>query len=199
MAKFKYDLSGQTRQRYWLVWLLILAGLAVVFSSIYFLFFPVGYQGGRNPYYNTVILFDRAEWDLIHLWSGIIMIIVLLVHIPVHWKWIKAMYQRCFKREVCNVGRLNWRAQMNIILDAVALISFLFAAASGIYLMITPNGRFASSSPAFIFTYRIWDVIHTWSGTIMIIASLFHFMIHWNWVTNVSARAFKRERISAEA
>lgn len=193
MSKYKYVLSIQTRQRYWLVLLLIIAGIALLFSSIYFLFFPVGYQGGRNPYYNTVILFDRSDWDLIHLWSGITMIIVLLVHIPVHWKWIKAMFQRCFKREVCKVGRLNWRARLNISLDVIAAVSFLLAAISGIYLLFAPNGRLASTAPVFIFNYRIWDVIHTWSGVLMIIASLFHFMIHWGWVVNVSGKAFRKE------
>lgn len=199
MSKFKHVLSTQTRQRYWLVWLLALTGLAVVFSSIYFLFFPVGFQGGRNPYYNTVILFDRTSWDLIHLWSGIAMIVVLLVHIPVHWKWIKAMYLRCFKHDACNVGRLNWKAQLNIILDAIAVISFFLAAVSGVYLLFTPTGRLAATSPDFIFSYKIWDVIHTWSGTVMIIASLFHLLIHWNWVVNVSTKAFKKEKIKEEA
>ena len=199
MSEYKYILSAQTRQRYWLAVLLALTGLAVIFSSIYFLFFPVGYQGGRNPDYNTVVLFSRQDWESIHLWAGIGMIVVLFVHIPIHWKWILALYQRCFKRDVCKVGRMNWRARFNIMVDAIAALSFLFVTASGFYLLFTPNGKYASLAPVVLFNYRAWDVIHTWSGVVMIIASLVHFLIHWNWVTNVSGKALKKEKVSIPA
>jgi hypothetical protein len=199
MSEYKYVLSAQTRQRYWLAMMLVFTGLAVTFSSIYFLYFPVGYQGGRNPDYNTVLLFSRQSWELIHLWAGIGMILVLFLHIPVHRKWITAMYKRCFKRDVCKVGRMNWRARFNIIVDAIAALSFIFVTASGIYLLFTPSGKYAAAAPVIFFDYRAWDVIHTWSGVIMIIASLVHFLIHWNWVTNVSAKALKKEKVSVPA
>ena len=195
MSGYKYVLSLQTRMRYWLVWLLIITGLGVLFSSIYFLYFPVGFQGGRNPLYNTVIIFNRSDWESIHLWFGLGMIIVLLVHIPVHWKWIMVMGNRCFGRKTCKIGRLNWRARANIIIDVVAVVSFIFAAASGIYLLFAPSGKYASTAPVLIFDYHTWDVIHTWSGVMMIAASLYHFLIHWTWVTNVSGKAFQKERI----
>ena len=195
MSEYKYVLSSQTRQRYWLAMLLVFTGLAVIFSSIYFLYFPVGYQGGRNPDYDTIVLFSRQAWELIHLWFGIGMIIALLFHIPVHWKWIKAMYQRCFKKEVCNVSRLNRRARLNIILNVVAAVSFIFVAVSGIYLMVVPGGKSASTAPVIFFNYRAWDVIHTWSGIVMIIASLVHFLIHWGWIVKVSVRVLKKEKL----
>ena len=194
MNEYTRVLSPQTRQRYWLAWLLMLSGLAVIFSSIYFLYFPVGFQGGKNPYYNTVVVFDRQSWDLIHAWSGIAMIVVLLVHIPVHWNWIKTMFQRCLPGSVCKIGKLNKRARLNIILDVVAALSFVFAAASGMYLLFLPNGKQALTTSTILFGYRTWDTIHTWSGVVMIIASLLHFLIHWRWVTKVSRKVFKTQK-----
>jgi len=91
------SVSTATLNRWWLFALLSLTGLAILFSSVYFLFFPVGFQGGRNPDYGTIIVFDREMWDAIHLWSGIGMIIVLVVHIAVHDKWILVIYKRLFR------------------------------------------------------------------------------------------------------
>jgi hypothetical protein len=197
MSEYRFVLSAQTRQRYWLVALLILSGLAVTFSSFYFLYFPTGYQGGRNSAYNTVLLFSRTEWSQIHLWSGLAMILVLLVHIPVHWKWIVEMGKRCLGKTDCKIGRLNPHARFNIYLDAAAAISFLVAAISGIYFLFVPSGRQATAS-VFIFDYRTWDLIHTWSGVLMIILSLGHFLYHRVWVTKVSGRVLKREMILEE-
>jgi hypothetical protein len=191
MSKYRFILSAQTRQRYWLVVLLILSGLAVTFSSLYFLYFPTGYQGGRNPAYNTVVLFSRTDWSQIHLWSGLAMILVLLVHIPVHWNWIVDMAKRCFGSTECRIGRLNPHARFNIYLDAAAALSFLIAALSGIYFLFEPAGR-----QTFIFDHTTWDLIHTWSGVAMIILSLGHFVYHRVWVSKVSGRILKSEEIA---
>ncbi|BBB48208.1 DUF4405 domain-containing protein [Pelolinea submarina] len=194
MSEYQYVLSAQTRQRYWLVTLLIVIGLALTASSVYFLYFPNGYQGGRNPDYNTSVLFNRTDWSQIHLWSGIAMIIILLIHIPVHWKWIMDMGKRCFGKTECKIGRLNPHAKFNLYLDAAAAASFMLAAISGIYFLFVPAGRQASA-PTFIFDYSAWDVIHTWSGVIMIILSLAHFLYHHGWVMKVSKRVMKREKV----
>jgi len=197
MSEYQYAFSSQTRLRFWLVLMLILIGLAVTFSSIYFLYFPVGFQGGRNPYYSRIVIFNREDWSLIHLWSGLAMIIVVLIHIPVHWKWIKNMFAHCFKKDSCDFSRLNKHAQLNIFLDALSAVSFLFAAGSGMYLLFAPNGKHLSTALVFIFNYQTWDFIHTWSGVVMIIASLFHFLYHWIWVVKVSSRILKKEKIPA--
>ncbi|MDK2981260.1 MAG: hypothetical protein PWQ55_1607 [Chloroflexota bacterium] len=190
MSKYRSVLSEQTRQRYLLVLLLIFSGLALTFSSLYYLYFPLGYQGGRNPYYNAVILFDRTAWLQIHLWSGLAVILALLVHIPLHWKWIVQMGKRCLGKADCHIGRLNPHARFNIYLDAAAALSFLVAAISGIYFLFVPAGR-----PAFLFSYATWDVIHTWSGVAMIVLSLGHFVYHRLWVSKVSGRILKFEKV----
>jgi len=193
MSEIKSNFSYQTRLRYWLVVMLLFSGLAVFLSSLYFLYFPVGFQGGRNPFYGTVILFDREAWDLIHLWSGIIMILVLLVHIPVHWKWIIVMAQRCFGNRSCRIGKLNWKARWNIILDGFAALSFIWASISGIYLLFNPKSSFAGLSDSFVFNYQTWDMIHTWSGVLMLIAVLFHILLHWGWIVNISFKWMKHK------
>ena len=180
--------SEKTNQRWWLFALLNLIGIGVLASSIYFLVFPAGYQGGRNPYYGITVLFNREEWDLIHLWTGLGMILVVFVHIAVHWKWIKTMALRCVKPQICEVGTKNKRAQYNMLLDLIAAVSFILVSVSGIYLMFAPSRSSASFAPVFIFDWYAWDVIHTWSGIAMFISVFLHLEIHWGWIVNVTRK-----------
>ncbi|MCJ7569662.1 MAG: DUF4405 domain-containing protein, partial [Anaerolineales bacterium] len=43
----------------------------------------------------------------------------------------------------------------------------------------------------FLFTRTTWDLIHTWSGIVLIIAAGFHFLIHWKWIKKVTYRFFQ--------
>lgn len=188
MDDLRRNLSKKTTGRWWLVLLLFASGIIILLSSLYFLFLPVGYQGGRNPYYGIKVIFDRETWGSLHLWSGIAMIAVSLIHTFVHWKWIKVMLQRCVGQENCKIGRMNSRVRLNLILDAIAAISFILASASGFYLMFAPDRKEALLTGRFIFNYQVWDVMHTWSGIVMILAALAHLYIHWGWIKTVTNR-----------
>ena len=67
-------------------------------------------------------------WDTIHLWSGIGMIVVLAIHIAVHDKWIFAMLKRFFQGKSGRIKRLKKYARFNILMDAIAALSFLVVA-----------------------------------------------------------------------
>ena len=188
MEAKKTSVSTATLNRWWLFMLLSVTGLAILFSSVYFLYFPVGFQGGRNPDYGTIIVFNREMWDVIHLWSGIGMIIVLVVHITVHDKWILVMYKRLFRGKTGGIKSLNQYARFNILLDAVAALSFLLVTVSGVILLFYPSGRNIQSIYTFIFTKEVWDVIHTWSGVVMLVSAILLFYIHWRWITKITRR-----------
>ena len=49
-----------------------------------------GYQGGRNTSFSTAFLgVPRASWSDLHLLSSLVMIAGVIVHIVLHWEWIK--------------------------------------------------------------------------------------------------------------
>jgi len=201
MEAKRTSVSTATSNRWWLFLLLSITGLAIFFSSVYFLYFPVGFQGGRNPDYGTIIVFGREMWDAIHLWSGIGMIIALVVHIAVHDKWILVMYKRLFEGKYGGFKSLNQYARFNILLDAVAALSFLLVAVSGVVLMFFPSGRIVQPINNIVFTKEVWDVIHTWSGVVMLISAILHFYIHWKWITKVTRRVVglkKTEKLAKE-
>ncbi|MFN2234096.1 MAG: DUF4405 domain-containing protein, partial [Anaerolineales bacterium] len=137
------------------------------------------------------ILFERHTWEDLHLWFGILMIAAAVVHILIHWKWIVSMVKRIFYEITHRESRFNNRSRINLLINAAVGISFLLAAISGIYLLFVPGGRNAIPDPQIIFTRTTWDLIHTWSGILMINAAVIHFAIHWKWVTKVTQKLFK--------
>lgn len=184
--------SKQT-QNNWLIDIALFFGAVVSsITGIYFLFLPVGgYQGGRNPLYGVIILFQRETWDDLHTWFGILMITAALVHIVVHWKWIVNMTKRIFLEITRKGGHLNARSRFNVGINMVIGASFLAAAISGIILLFTPGGRFAVIVPDVIFSRTIWDLIHAWAGILMIEAAVLHFAIHWGWIVKVTRKMIK--------
>jgi len=178
--------SNKTQLNWQIDSILFLSALAVTASSLYFLFFPGGYQGGRNPSYNAVVLFNRTEWDLIHTWSGIFMIFIAVIHFLLHWRWFLRMGSRLILQLRGKAKPLNRNAWINLITDATIAVSFFAAALSGIYFLFVPSGR--TADPMFLFSRTTWDLLHTWSGILMIIAIVIHFLIHWRWIINVARR-----------
>jgi hypothetical protein len=167
--------------------------LAAAISGVYFLFLPVGgYQGGRNPFYGVTIIFQRETWDLIHIWSGVLMIAAAVIHLTLHWNWVASMSRRIYRQLTGKCKSMNRRGHFNVAIDVVIAISFLLAAVSGIYFLYFLGGPQAKlqNYPLILFSRTTWDLIHTWAGTIMVIASVIHFAIHWQWVVKVTRKIY---------
>ncbi len=195
------SLTGITKQIRinWIVSLaVLLSAIVVLFSSFYFLYLPLGYQGGRNPNYGINILFSRATWDMVHLWSGIVFSIAILVHLPIHWKWIKGTANRVWSGIRNGKAVMNKKVRLNIVVDVIIALSFAVTAVSGMYFAFFPK----HSGSGFLFSGFTWDMIHTWSGIGLVLAGLAHFAIHWSWITKITPRVlsnpFRKETLSEE-
>jgi hypothetical protein len=183
-------LAKKTLKNYFTDVLLFISAISASLSGVYFLYFVSnGYQGGRNPLHDVVFLFTRQTWDLIHTWTGVAMIAIVAVHLPLHWKWVESMTKRMVTSLVNpNINpRMNNKARFNIALDGLIAVSFLLTAATGIYFLIYPVNVHAANL-IILFSRTTWDLIHTWSGIIMVIAAILHFAIHWMWVVKVTKK-----------
>jgi hypothetical protein len=189
MKNNKSGLTSKLRQNWRLDALLGVSALVAILSSLYFLVFPnSGYQGGRNPYYNLRVILDRHEWDVLHTWAGIAMIIAALVHIIIHWEWITATSKRTWQVIVKKRRSFGSRLTYNIILDATTALSFIVCGISSLYFLAFPE-----SGPVgrmFIFNKITWDLIHTWSGVLFTMAAILHFALHWKWIVNITKKVF---------
>lgn len=61
-----------------------LSFLITAISGLYLFFVP----GSGHGVVDSLILFSRNTWDLIHTWAGILMIIAAVVHFYIHWRWV---------------------------------------------------------------------------------------------------------------
>jgi amino acid transporter len=198
MKKSNSSLTPKLRQNWWIDALLGLSALIAILSSLYFLIYPVGgYQGGRNPYYNAVLVFNRSTWDVLHTWSGLGMILAALIHILIHWDWITGTLSRSLQVVLRKRKPFGLRLSYNIVLDVIIALSFLVCAISSVYFLFYPDG--GPASPVMLFNKTTWDLIHTWSGVLMTVTAVLHFVLHWKWVTNVTGKMFaKRQAVQPE-
>jgi protein-S-isoprenylcysteine O-methyltransferase Ste14 len=181
------SLSLRTRINWLIDASIFVGGLIASLTGIYFLFLPSGgFRGGRNPFYGVTILFDRHTWDDVHTWLGIVMIVAAVVHLAIHWTWVKMMTKRMIDVVRSRGVKMSQGAKINIAIDATVAISFVIAAISGLYFFFFPEG----SRVTILFNSTMWDLLHTWSGVTMIVAVLMHLAIHWRWITNVTSRFF---------
>jgi preprotein translocase subunit SecY len=192
----RIHISMQTRKNWLIDAAVFIGGLVAALSGIYFLFLPSGgFRGGRNPMYGVTVLFSRHTWDDLHTWGGILMIAAIAIHFAIHWTWVTMMARRVSKAILGRGGSLSRGARFNTAIDLLVAVSFLLCAASGIYFLFAPAGGLHGSSsaslePTVLFSRTTWDLIHTWSGTVLIASAVVHFAIHWRWVKNVTVKFF---------
>lgn len=105
-GRFFKKLARQARVNFSLDSLLFIAFvLANVSGLVVWLILPSeGYRGGRNPFYNASLLgLARHDWNDLHLYAGLAMIIALTVHLALHWKWVMCVLRRYTQAALCNL------------------------------------------------------------------------------------------------
>lgn len=69
-----------------------ISGLAIKF------FMPSGVRQGR---YQEFMGMQKGAWSEIHDVSGILFILLVLIHLILHWDWMVCMTRNFFKAEDC--------------------------------------------------------------------------------------------------
>lgn len=193
---------SKTNRNNWLLdSTLALSAFVVFLTSIYFLFLPLdGYRGGRNPYYGLIILFDRHTWSDLHTWVGLAMILIALVHFIIHFDWVVKMAKKVVKETINRKAILNKHGRFNVFVDAMIALGFFVSAVTGlIYFLVAGENSVFTPSVRMITNANTLDLIHTWSGILMIAAAVVHFAIHWQWVVKITRRIFQRNAVFATA
>lgn len=78
---------SKTKINYWVDLVIALAFVFSAVSGIIFLF-PISGSPVLGISYNI--------WDRIHTWGSLLMIVGVLAHLVLHWKWIVAMTKKTF-------------------------------------------------------------------------------------------------------
>lgn len=181
-------ISAETRKRYLVNLMMFILFIGVAASSLYFLYVPGGYQGGRNPRFNMRILFTRETWDAIHLWTSLMLSLILLLHIFLHTEWIKYVFVKYVQLWKTSVREGNALRIVNILDDGLSALFFVVCLLSGLVLLYVPGGRGSDAITFLTITRESWKVMHTWTGIGMMAGIVVHLVIHWNWIKKVSLK-----------
>ncbi|MBN2405673.1 MAG: DUF4405 domain-containing protein [Coriobacteriia bacterium] len=76
------------------------------------------------------------------------------------------------------------------VIDLVIAAAFLVAGASAVAFLVPFSAiEFATASVEATFLglgYGVWHTLHLYSGLVMIVGGLIHFVMHWSWMTKVA-------------
>lgn len=96
------------------------------------------------------------------------------------------------------------KAQINFIVDIILALGLLVSVVSGLVLLFNgSSGYMGGRNPEFgsaglIFPTYTWKDIHTWSSIVMAAGVFLHLVLHWNWISCMTKKMFKREVSKAQ-
>ncbi|MEA3342655.1 MAG: DUF4405 domain-containing protein [archaeon] len=87
------------------------------------------------------------------------------------------------------------KAKMNYFVDILMGFSFLITAVTGLILFFfLPGGVSHGRYQLFMeITKGTWLTVHNWAGIVIIILVIIHFILHWNWMVDMTKNLFKKE------
>jgi cytochrome b subunit of formate dehydrogenase len=75
-----------------------LAFISFVVVSVSGLAIKAGASRGRSQ---EMLGIQKGAWNEIHDWSGTIFIILVVIHLILHWRWIACMTRNIFQSDKC--------------------------------------------------------------------------------------------------
>lgn len=87
----------KTKVNYFVDVLLIISFIVVAITSVIIFFFLP--SGVRQAGYQTFLGLTKHTWSNIHTIFGFTMIVLSLVHLVLHFKWLTAMSKTIFKKK----------------------------------------------------------------------------------------------------
>ena len=74
----------------WIDLLLLIEFIVVSITSLALLYLPKGFREGTSYFLGI----SKSTWTIVHVWSGIIFILTILIHMLFHWR----VYLQIFKK-----------------------------------------------------------------------------------------------------
>jgi len=70
--------------------------VTAITGLIIFFFLPSGVRQGSTQTFLGII---KGTWSFVHDWSGIIFIILVILHLILHWNWVIAITKNIFTKK----------------------------------------------------------------------------------------------------
>ncbi|MBQ4163391.1 MAG: DUF4405 domain-containing protein [Parabacteroides sp.] len=84
---------------------------------------PFGSAICRKGSHFMVMGMERCVWKDIHLWSGVIILVLLIIHVALHWNMIAAF----FKKHIPNSALRYVLYTLLLLLSIISIVPWIFA------------------------------------------------------------------------
>ena len=86
----------QIKRNYWTDFVMfVLVAITTITGLVLFFILPSGRRSGLQTFLDIA----KETWVDVHTWVGLIFIIVAVIHLILHWKWIITMTKNLFKKK----------------------------------------------------------------------------------------------------
>jgi hypothetical protein len=117
---------------------------------------------------------SRTAWVAAHIFSGIAGLAAIVMHIILHWDWLKALRGR-------PLGGLPEKLRANRVVDRVMWFAFIATNVFG-------AAAWALHLGDDIYIVSIPDRLHVACGVMWAILAAVHLALHWKWIANTARR-----------
>ncbi len=118
--------------------------------------------------------FSRSVWVAAHIYSGVVGIAGIFMHIVRHWGWLKALRGR-------RLSEMPEKLRTNRVIDRLMWITFI---ATNVFFAIAWAIHFGNE----IYIVRVPDRLHVVFGVAWTILTIVHLALHWKWIQSPSQR-----------
>jgi hypothetical protein len=88
---------SEAKRNYWVDAAIGIVFLAVALSALVFLV-PISWIDFSASTTPTILGVDFGVWQTLHKWAGIVMLVGVVLHQLLHWKWIVNMTKKVLPR-----------------------------------------------------------------------------------------------------
>jgi hypothetical protein len=118
--------------------------------------------------------FSRSVWVVAHIYSGVVGLAGIFIHIVRHWDWLKALRGR-------RLSGMPEKLRSNRIVNRVMWITYI---ATNVFGAIAWALQFGNG----IYIVRVPDRLHVVFGVAWTILTIAHLVLHWKWITSTTYR-----------
>lgn len=165
---YKFGMMSRTERNFWLDMTIFVSLLiTTITGSILWLVIP-------HTLDSVFLGFVRTVWLAVHVYSGTVGLVVIVMHIVWHWGWLKALRGRPLS------GMPN-KLRANRIVDRIMWITYIAANVFGAIAWALDFGDD-------IYAVSVPDRLHVVSGVAWIILTIAHLALHGKWITSTFQR-----------
>ena len=158
----------QTERNFWLdVTIFVALLITTITGFLLWLFIP----------HKLDIIFlglSRSVWVAVHIYSGVVGLAGIVVHIVWHWGWLKALRGH-------PLSGMPEKLRSNRFVDRIMWITFI---ATNVFGAIAWALNFGDD----IYIVRVPDRLHVVFGVAWTILTIVHLVLHWKWIASTTRR-----------